>query len=99
MSEEPKADTGVTGDDKLVSLLAYVLTPLAPIIILLPVSALLILSFIFTIVPITNTIEDFELTGDTLFAFIIFLGPTLTCMLMNIFGWKNALTSGPGIQL
>ncbi|MEE9216008.1 MAG: DUF4870 domain-containing protein [Anaerolineales bacterium] len=35
MSEEPKADTGVTSDDKLVALLAYVLTPLSPIIILL----------------------------------------------------------------
>ena len=35
MSEEPKQDTGVTSDDKLVALLAYVLTPLAPIIILL----------------------------------------------------------------
>ena len=34
MSEEPK-DSGVTSDDKLVSLLAYVLTPLAPVIILL----------------------------------------------------------------
>ncbi len=35
MSEEAKKDTGITGDDKLVALLAYVLTPLAPIIILL----------------------------------------------------------------
>ena len=35
MSEEAKNDTGITGDDKLVALLAYVLTPLAPIIILL----------------------------------------------------------------
>ena len=35
MSEEPKEDTGASSDDKLVSLLAYVLTPLAPIVILL----------------------------------------------------------------
>ena len=35
MSEEPKQDAGITSDDKLVALLAYVLTPLAPIIILL----------------------------------------------------------------
>ena len=35
MSEEAKNDTRITGDDKLVALLAYVLTPLAPIIILL----------------------------------------------------------------
>jgi len=35
VSEEPKADTGVSSDDKLVALLAYVLTPLAPIVILL----------------------------------------------------------------
>ena len=35
MSEEPKEDTGVSSDDKLVTLLAYVLTPLAPIVILL----------------------------------------------------------------
>lgn len=35
MSEEPKADTGVTSDDKLVALLAYVLTPIAPLVILL----------------------------------------------------------------
>ena len=35
MSEESKQDTGVTSDDKLVALLAYVLTPLAPVIILL----------------------------------------------------------------
>ena len=35
MGEEPKEDTGASGDDKLVSLLAYVLTPLAPIVILL----------------------------------------------------------------
>ncbi len=35
MSEAPKKDTGVSDDDKLVSLLAYVLTPLAPIVILL----------------------------------------------------------------
>ena len=35
MSEESKQDTGITSDDKLVALLAYVLTPLAPIIILL----------------------------------------------------------------
>lgn len=35
MSEEPGNDTGATNDDKLVSLLAYVLTPLAPIVILL----------------------------------------------------------------
>jgi len=35
MSEEAKNDTGITGDDKLVALLAYVLTPLAPIVILL----------------------------------------------------------------
>ncbi len=35
MSEEPKEDTGVSSDDKLVALLAYVLTPLAPIVILL----------------------------------------------------------------
>ena len=35
MSEEPAADTGVTSDDKLVAALAYVLTPLAPVVILL----------------------------------------------------------------
>lgn len=35
MSEKPKQDTGVSNDDKLVALLAYVLTPLAPIVILL----------------------------------------------------------------
>lgn len=35
MSEEPKKDTGITSDDKLVALLAYVLTPLAPIVVLL----------------------------------------------------------------
>ena len=35
MSEEAKNDTGITSDDKLVALLAYVLTPLAPIVILL----------------------------------------------------------------
>jgi uncharacterized membrane protein len=34
MSDEPK-DTGASSDDKLVALLAYLLTPLAPIIILL----------------------------------------------------------------
>ena len=35
MSENPKEDAGVSSDDKLVALLAYVLTPLAPIVILL----------------------------------------------------------------
>ncbi len=35
MSEEPKETSGITSDDKLVALLAYVLTPLAPIIVLL----------------------------------------------------------------
>ena len=35
MSEEAKNDTGITGDDKLVALLAYGLTPLVPVIILL----------------------------------------------------------------
>jgi len=35
VSEKPKEDAGVSSDDKLVALLAYVLTPLAPIIILL----------------------------------------------------------------
>ncbi|MFQ5942086.1 MAG: DUF4870 domain-containing protein [Anaerolineales bacterium] len=35
MSEEPKGESGASSDDRLVSLLAYVLTPLAPVIILL----------------------------------------------------------------
>ncbi|MCZ6530901.1 MAG: hypothetical protein O6949_11325 [Chloroflexi bacterium] len=35
MSEKPKEVTGASNDDKLVALLAYVLTPLAPVVILL----------------------------------------------------------------
>ena len=34
MSEEPAADTGVTDNDKLVAFVAYVLTPVAPVVIL-----------------------------------------------------------------
>ncbi len=35
MTNKPAADTGITSDDKLWALLAYVLSPIVPIIILL----------------------------------------------------------------